>query len=219
MVDEQLAELGVRTNLLTAEERERLDTDGFCNLGRLLSCADIETMRERIAVLIAEREATDGPEQWEAAGAYHLGGVADLGPEFDISWTHPRLLTAVAHVLDGQVRHAGVNFRSPLPGHGHQQLHVDFLADATDAERHLESMRTRRFLGCNTFWLLDEATPDSGPTRVVPGSHVGGTLPLDRVDSHPDEVTLTGRPGEVIVMNAQIWHGGSLNSSGAPRRM
>jgi ectoine hydroxylase-related dioxygenase (phytanoyl-CoA dioxygenase family) len=57
---------------------------------------------------------------------------------------------------------------------------------------------------------------------MVPGSHRWRRLPQEALDdptaAHPDEVLLTGRAGDVVVMNAHMWHGGTANRTGQPRR-
>ena len=35
---------------------------------------------------------------------------------------------------------------------------------------------------------------------------------------HPDEVLITGRMGDVLVLNSHCWHGGLPNGSDRPRR-
>jgi ectoine hydroxylase-related dioxygenase (phytanoyl-CoA dioxygenase family) len=56
----------------------------------------------------------------------------------------------------------------------------------------------------------------------VPGSHRSGRLPAEVLADphapHPDEVLVTGRAGDVVVMNAHLWHAGTANRS-ARRRL
>ena len=37
-------------------------------------------------------------------------------------------------------------------------------------------------------------------------------------EAHPREILVTGRAGDVVVMNAHMWHGGTANRTAAPRR-
>ncbi len=60
--------------------------------------------------------------------------------------------------------------------------------------------------------FLDRYGPDNGATRVVP-------RPLDRGD--PDEAMAliqSGEAGDILVFDADLLHGASLNRSGARRR-
>ena len=36
--------------------------------------------------------------------------------------------------------------------------------------------------------------------------------------AHPDQVTLAAPAGTVIVFNSHLWHGGTRNNTGRPRR-
>jgi ectoine hydroxylase-related dioxygenase (phytanoyl-CoA dioxygenase family) len=71
------------------------------------------------------------------------------------------------------------------------------------------------FWVCNTLWMLDDFTTENGSLRAVPGSHRAGRLPTDALEDprapHPAEVLVTGRAGDVVVMNAHVWHAGTAN--------
>ena len=105
-----------------------------------------------------------------------------------------------------------LNFRAALPGHGRQPLHADFGGPVPPGGYQV----------CNSIWLLDDFTADNGATRVVPGSHRFGrpareALP-DPAAAHPNEVQLIAPAGTVVVFNSHLWHGGTRNDSGRPRR-
>ena len=63
--------------------------------------------------------------------------------------------------------------------------------------------------------MLDDFTPNNGALRVVPGSHRRGRRPQDELEDpqrpHPEEVLVTGRAGDLVVMNSHLWHGGTAN--------
>jgi len=67
--------------------------------------------------------------------------------------------------------------------------------------------------------MLDDFTPANGATRMVPGSHLWRRLPPPEMyEAHPEQQLVTGKAGTVVVMNAHMWHGGTANRTGAPRR-
>jgi ectoine hydroxylase-related dioxygenase (phytanoyl-CoA dioxygenase family) len=74
---------------------------------------------------------------------------------------------------------------------------------------------------CNTVWMLDDFTPENGPTRMIPGSHKWGTRPqdvlADPLAPHSQEVMLTANAGSIAVMNAHMWHAGTANRTASPR--
>ena len=71
---------------------------------------------------------------------------------------------------------------------------------------------------CNAFWLLDDFTPESGSTWVVPGSH--RWLPQYQNSPPPREVAqqITAPAGTLFFFDGRIWHGYGANKIGSPRR-
>jgi hypothetical protein len=68
-------------------------------------------------------------------------------------------------------------------------------------------------------------TRDSGPLRVIPGSHRRSEPPIDMehgyatgMGPHPDEVKIIAPAGSVILFNsADLWHSGTFNYTPAAR--
>ncbi len=71
---------------------------------------------------------------------------------------------------------------------------------------------------CNLFWLLDDFTPESGSTHVVPGSH--RWRPEYQIKPPPREmsVQVEAPAGSVFAWEGRIWHGLGVNTNGQPRR-
>ena len=138
--------------------------------------------------------------------------MVDKGDVFQVCFTHPRVLAAAAHVLGNDLKLSSVNSRAALPGHGLQGLHADWH----------EAVQPGHYQVCNSAWLLDDFTNENGATRLVPGSHRSGKRPedvmADPAAPHPDEMLLNAPAGTVVVFNAHMWHGGTLNRTGKPRR-
>ncbi|HEY6740519.1 MAG TPA: phytanoyl-CoA dioxygenase family protein [Actinopolymorphaceae bacterium] len=206
-----LRDLGVRDDTLSAGEKESLDRDGFLPLRGILSAPAVEEINRRLAALAALEGEHAGLEVHQEAGTDRLADLVNKDPMFAVCFSHPRVLAAIAHVL-GVFKLSSLNSRAALPGRGHQGLHADFGAPVTPGAYQV----------CNSIWLLDDFTTTNGATRVVPGSHRSGRMPADEMadpaDPHPDEVRLLGPAGTVVVFNSHLWHGGTLNGSGRPRR-
>ncbi len=206
-----LRDLGVRAGLLTAAERARLDQDGFLPLPGILSAAQLHVIRQRLAELSAAEGERAGLEVHQEEGTDRLADLVNKDPVFEVCFTCPRVLAAVAHVL-GDFTLSSLNSRAALPGAGHQALHTDWGEPATAGHYQV----------CNSIWLIDDFTPANGPTRVVPGSHRSGRLPrevmADPADPYPGEARLLGSAGTVVIFNAHLWHGGTRNTTGRPRR-
>jgi hypothetical protein len=211
-MQQALEELGVYPDTLTRQEKNQLDRDGFLPLGDILTPEQVESLRNRVDELLQAEGDRAGVEVHQEAGTDRLSDLVNKGAVFDICFTHPRVLAAMAHVLHADFKLSSLNYRAALPGHGHQKLHTDWGEPVTSGE----------FQVCNSIWLLDDFTADNGPTRLVPGSHLWGKLPADEMAdpaaAHPNETVLLAPAGTVVIFNSHLWHGGTLNRTGAPRR-
>jgi ectoine hydroxylase-related dioxygenase (phytanoyl-CoA dioxygenase family) len=171
----------------------------------------LEVIRRRLAELSAAEGAAAGTEVHQEAGTDRLSDLVNKDPVFDVCFTSPRVLAAMAHVL-GDFTLSSLNSRAVLPGQGHQRLHADWGQPVKPGEYRV----------CNSIWLIDDFTDDNGATRVVPGSHRSGQSPreamADPTAAHPDEVRILGRAGTVVIFNSHLWHGGTRNRTARPRR-
>ena len=133
-----LYDLDVRPDTLTPAEMEFLDEKGYLNLGQLLSNAQVKTINDKISELMnaegdrAGSELLDSPyiRHPKEAGADRLADLVNKGEVFDIFYTHPRVLAAIAHVLGPSIKLSSLNYRAAKPGMGLQKLHVDRSAKA-----------------------------------------------------------------------------------------
>lgn len=218
--NEALHQLGVRDDTLTDEERAFLDAEGYLPLHDVLTPEEAGRLAERVDAILAEEGSAAGRELHESpmikhpteVGAARLSDLVNKDPAFDVCFTHPRVLAAIAHVLGGPFKLSSLNSRASLPGHGLQALHADWPRATTPGDYYV----------CNSIWLLDDFTPENGATRVVPGTHRSGRVPkedmTDPQAAHPDEIQLLAPRGTVVIFNSHTWHGGTLNRTGAPRR-
>ena len=192
--------------------KRRLDDDGFALLPGFIEPRLLEAQRERIERLYAEEGDNAGAEFKQEPGSRRLANLVDKGDVFLEPLAAQDVLALVRHVLGGDIKLSSMNARSVNPRWPHNQpLHADMGAVADE----------RGYWVCNTVWLMDDFTAENGSLRVVPGTHRLGRLPQEALDDlsapHPDEVLITGRAGDVLVMNAHLWHGGTANQTGRPR--
>ncbi len=225
---EALAALGVGP--LTAEQRRALDEDGFFVVPDVLTPGEVAEMRAEWDRLRGIEGELGGHEVHIEPGAPRLSNLFNKSAAFDRCLACGPTMAA-AHYLLGEIRVYSLNGRDPLKGQGQQPLHSDV------PRVHAADWRV-----VNSMVMLDDMTPDNGPTRVVPGSHRWvpinvpdvnmaevteikvtpedrAIMPKDPTAPHPKEVRVTGRAGSVAVINGHIWHGGTRNESGAHRRV
>ncbi len=211
-IAEALGEVGVTPDTLTREEKNALNRDGYLPLPGILSGEQVDLVNARLARLLDDEGDAAGTEVHQEAGTDRLSDLANKGDVFDVFYTHPRVLAAVAHVLKGNLKLSSLNARAALPGQGLQGLHADWG----------EAVAPGNYRVCNSVWLLDDFTQNNGATRVVPGTHRSGRMPHDVMPDvskpHPEERLLLAPAGTVVVFNSHAWHGGTRNDTDAPRR-
>jgi ectoine hydroxylase-related dioxygenase (phytanoyl-CoA dioxygenase family) len=227
---EALAKLGISVNDLTPAQRKQFDEEGYFIAENVFTPAEVEEMRSEFDRLRGIEGEYGGHEVHIEPGAPRLSNLFNKSRAFDRCLSCKPTLAA-AHYLLGEIRVYSLNARNPLKGQGQQLLHSD-----------VPRVSPTDWRVVNSMVMLDDMTETNGPTRVVPGSHKwvpinvpdvnmaevkrievtpddAKIMPKDPYAPHPKEIKLTGKAGSVAVINGHIWHGGTRNESGAPRRV
>lgn len=206
--------------MMTTEENENLERDGYLALGQLLSSSEVQAVNNRIAELISIEGANAGSELFDSkyirhpkeAGADRLADLVNKGAIFDKFYSHPHVLAGINSVLGAQYKLSSLNYRAARPGQGLQKLHVDYK----------NTVPQGGYKVCNTIWLLDDFTENNGATRIVPGTHKSNMLPAAAMDDpqqpHPNEILIQAPAGSVFIFNSHVWHGGTTNTTDKYRR-
>ncbi len=210
-IEEALSELGVTENTLAAAEKKALDKQGFLILQNMIDVAWLKQLRVAFEQMCEQGKIADSQARSET-GTRHIDGLVDKGLIFQRVYSHPKLLAAVYHFLKRDFRVGDLAGRDPLPGFGQQGLHTDWMQLAPG----------QPFQVVNSFWLLDDFTATSGPTRLVPGSHREyGKIDkrmADPASNHPRQVLAIAPAGSLLIFNSHIWHSGTRNQSQNHRR-
>lgn len=179
---------------------------GYTVLERYLPDSAVEALTRRCEELWEEEGEHSGSEFKIEPGSRRLANLVDKGEIFETVWADPYILSLVGVVLGPKFKLSSLNARSANPySDSAQPLHADMGA--------LED--SHGFWVCNTVWLLDDFTTRNGALRAVPGSHKYGRLPSEPL---PEGELITAPRGTAVVMNAHVWHGGTANRTGKPRR-
>lgn len=208
---EALQQLGINDDLLlTQEEKDSLDKNGFLVLPNILSeetCRKIEGLIERL-----EREEGDavGMDHEVEHGVIRVGNIVAKDKEGicrDLI-LHPKILAAVSRIFKGRSFILdSFTSRRVLPGNGLQPLHRDLT---------IYEMRA-----ANCMVALSPFTANNGATRLVPGTHLQKLPPhkalqggmAEWTKKHPSEILAVVPRGSVVVNNPQTWHAGTRNDS------
>jgi ectoine hydroxylase-related dioxygenase (phytanoyl-CoA dioxygenase family) len=188
----------------------QLDEHGWCALRGLMPPFLLMMLRTRIDELFEQEGDRAGSEFKQEPVARRLANLVNKGRVFEEVIVNARVLECVERVLGPRFKLSSLNVRSANPHTDDgQPLHADSGAIADELG----------YSVCNSVWLLDDFTPENGATRMVPGSHLWRKLPHpDFFEPHPKEQLVLGRAGDVVVMNAHMWHGGTANRTDHPRR-
>jgi hypothetical protein len=198
---------------MTADQIEQLQSEGVLLLPGVLQAQWLDELRAAVARLLEAEGENAGSEFRKEEHAQRLANLVDKDEVFRRVICHPELLRGIEAVLGSDFKLGSLNFRGADPhSDSGQPLHCDMGMLPDDAGNSV----------CNSIWLLDDFTEENGATRYVPGSHRWGKLPQDAVGDprapYPGERLVLGRAGDVILMNAHLWHGGTANRTDAPRR-
>ena len=197
------------------QQRKQLDEQGYLIFKNVLAPAEIESLLARLEELWAAEGDHAGEENYFEAGVRRLANLANKGEIFRNLYVHPQVLEVIETVMGPDVRVAMVNARDVPP---HTGVRMSFHMDS-------DKGRVRDDKGSNAataIWMLDEFTVANGATAFVPGSHLLGKSPREALTdinaTHPDEIVIEGKPGDVLVFNGHCWHAGRPNETDRHRR-
>jgi hypothetical protein len=195
---------------LTPQQRRSLTGEGYLLVPSLLGGAVLAPIAARLAECVRQTVATwaQDPSLDTHEGAVTIRFDLD-DPGLAPCYQHPLVLEAAATVLADGWHLQTLGMRAPIPGSGEQGLHQDF------AERGAGPA----WQALSAMWCMSEFTRDSGPLRVIPGSHLVSEPPIDMehgyatgMGPHPDEVKIIAPAGSVILFNSpDLWHSGTFN--------
>ena len=193
----------------STEKRPFDDQAGWARLAGFLTESEVAeaivTCNRHLELPALNRRARDRPH----AGTHHLVDLDDRSEFVSAILERPELIAIVAEILGPKFHRSEVAYRSPQPSFGGQQLHAD---DPPKLTAGPNSVAT-------AIIALTAFTNDNGATRLIPGSHhrpdiqrLSGSL-----ETHPDQILLTGKAGTAFVFSGHVLHSGTPNHSKAER--
>ncbi len=168
-----------------------LTEDGYVLLPGAVPEDLLELARAAVAAgyLPSDQWPTPRDRQWRLA-------QVDLDPAIQAICRLPGVLEAAGALIGAPFFLMQIDGRDPMPGNKCQPLH-------RDAEGAVHPFAI-------AMVFLDDYGPDNGATQIVPGTHRG--------EDRGETLVLSGKAGDIVVMDANLLHGATSNISGASRR-
>ncbi|HXG24717.1 MAG TPA: phytanoyl-CoA dioxygenase family protein [Chthonomonadales bacterium] len=202
--------------MLTVEQKHQFEEEGYLVFENVLSEEELAALRVASDALQEERMRIGGEERLAV-----IQDVIYKGDAFMRAARHPFLLAAVADLLGPnlQLQHCKLNWKPPTIGKGEIDWHQDFPFFPHTNYDLLAAM-----------FLLDDAIPENGCMRVIPGSHKLGPLPhhqdgtfvgkltdLSAIEER-EPVDLTVKAGGLTLHHVLSVHSSYPNITDTPRR-
>ena len=146
-------------------------------------------------------------------GSNRLGNLFNKNKLFLKLLTEKNILKIVYGIMNEDIKFGALDMREPIKNSGFQEFHIDWYPKKSEDDP-IENIIC--------FIFLDDANKENGSMRVVPKTQnkIGWIDDYQKdKSSHPDEIFIDVKKGSIVLMNANIWHSGTTNHSGARRRV
>ena len=146
-------------------------------------------------------------------GATRLGNLFNKHELFLKLLTEKNILKVTYSILGDDIKIGALDMREPKKAAGLQDLHIDWVPKKNQNDP-IENIIC--------FIFLDAANKENGCIRVVPKTQkkIGWIEEhLQNKSSHPNEKILEAKESSIILMDANLWHSGTINVTGNRRRV
>lgn len=191
---------------------EAVRTIGYTVVEGALGAEELRLIREKVDGIYARQVAEIGGE--EPLRRMNDADIARCLIEYDDYFVglaaHPRVVSLLGRLLGEQFILMSQNaiFNRPAGEHYQSTWHRDL------NYQHFVSSRP---LGVSALLCVDEFTPETGGTHVLPGSHKAEEFPSpEYVRAH--EARVSAPAGSILVFDAMLFHRSGRNRSGRVRR-
>ena len=197
---------------LTLGERiHQIEVEGYLLIPNQLTPDHIAQLKEETAKL----------EIYHTDYSVHQRGHKEMEKEaglFVDLIAHPPMVAFLKELFGEDIRMSHYTYSRSEPGHPSISLHTDgqpYGSKIFGFEGSVPCM-------VRVLYYLDDLTPDISPFRVVPRSHLSmhrDGNPYKRYNTHPEEVMVTGKAGDAVLISHTVFHGNYPNTGDRPREM
>lgn len=146
-------------------------------------------------------------------GAHRLANLFNKNEIFFKIILEENILKITYEIMGDNFKIGALDMREPIAGTGFQEIHIDWIPKEKSEEP------TQNIVA---FIFLDDSNEQNGVMRLIPKTHKKcGWVEehLDDKSSHPNQIYPEVEAGDIILMDANLWHSGSTNLNGKRRRV
>ncbi len=204
------------TRAMTDEQRLFYETNGYLVIPGALSPTELARVREAADRAEATWRAEPSRLGWRKPNIEQVLGPIEYDDVFLDLMEHPKVFPIVREILGNDVSMIDNDyFISPPRTSSHASWHHDVGLPGV--------YHPRSTLMVKVFWLLNDVSPNAGPTAVLPGSHrypENFVLPqvTDPADM-PGHVKMAFPAGTAWFFNGRTLHSAMDNQSDTRRRV
>lgn len=123
---------------------------------------------------------------------------------------HERIIGFLTALFGDEIICTSTNYTRAQPGHPGIAIHTDSQPYGSK----IFGMQASSPVLVRVLIYLSDQDEKTSPLRVIPYSHLSlhsDANPYNRYESHPDEIELSCKAGDVVVINQKIFHGNGPN--------
>lgn len=190
---------------------EEISLKGFTIVTGLFTNGELETWRDKIDKVYAEQEAAYGRDRLERIQEVDMCRMP-LRYDFDFIQmaTHSRVLEVVERILGDwfilNLQNAIIN----RPGTHHHQ-------SSWHRDLPYQNFVISQPLAINALFAIDDFSPETGGTQVVPFTHRTEILPSDDY-IEANRIVASAPAGSAILFDSMLFHRAGNNTSPIVRR-
>jgi ectoine hydroxylase-related dioxygenase (phytanoyl-CoA dioxygenase family) len=194
---------------------------GFTVIDAVIPAAEVAAVRDCVFRTAQEHSAmmlaAASPEAKDTRdrGILHLPAMLNHDQSLAPYLARPAVFEVVQAHLGMGARITFTTSQTNLPGCKRGNWHADYPYNQSNMQR-VEAPYMPgpgHSFGITTLWMLSEFRPGCG-TLVVPYSHmqpINPTMPAcslhpHQFEPHPEEISVTGKAGSVLLMDSRVWH-------------
>ena len=195
--------------------KRQIDAEGWCVIEAVIPADEVQPVKESVLASAARHKLPDARGSLDK-----VSGLINFDQSFAPYLAEPRLLSLCEELLGEHARISYTTCMVTHPGNGRGAWHADWPFNQNNAG-HVRAPYADQVMHVTTIWMLTPFTAETG-TLIVPRSHRQNNNPsgdngVPADEPHPDELTVSGDAGSVLVMDSRLWHAISPNRSAEAR--